>query len=87
MTPEKLRFRIDSKPFPEICNAQYMVQTLLKPCSRHVVVSRCSGSLKLVPTGNNAKRLSSVNYITKSIHHHHHLYYHHLLFSLRKWVY
>ena len=26
----------------------------------------------MVPTGNKAKRLSSVNHTTKTIHHHHH---------------
>ena len=26
----------------------------------------------MVPAGNKAKRLSSVNYTTKTIHHHHH---------------
>ena len=31
-------------------------------------------SLTMVPTGNKAKRLSSVNHITKTIHHHHHHY-------------
>ena len=30
----------------------------------------------MVPTGNKAKRLSSVNHTTKKIHHHHH--HHHL---------
>ena len=29
------------------------------------------GSLTMVPTGNEAKRLSSVNHTTKTIHHHH----------------
>ena len=27
----------------------------------------------MVPAGNKAKRLSSVNHTTKAIHHHHHL--------------
>ena len=30
----------------------------------------------MVPAGNKAKRLLSVNHTTKTIHHHHH--YHHL---------
>ena len=35
----------------------------------------CAGSnpaLTIVPAGNKAKRLSSVNHATKTIHHHHH---------------
>ena len=31
----------------------------------------------MVPAGNNANRLSSVNYTTKTIHHHHHHHHHH----------
>ena len=31
----------------------------------------------MVPAGNKAKRLSSVNHITKTIHHHHHHHHHH----------
>ena len=33
--------------------------------------SRWRGSLTMVPAGNKAKRLSSVNHTTKTIHHHH----------------
>ena len=33
----------------------------------------------MVPAGNKAKRLSSVNHTTKTIHHHHHLHHHTLL--------
>ena len=43
-----------------------------KSCLRRVGDSRCWGSLTMVPAGNKAKRLSSVNYTTKTIHHHHH---------------
>ena len=43
-----------------------------KPCSRRVGDSRWWGSLTVVPAGNKAKRLSSVNHTTKTIHHHHH---------------
>ena len=35
----------------------------------------------MVPTGNKAKRLSSVNHTTKTIHDHHH-HHHHLYVSL-----
>ena len=34
--------------------------------------SRWWGSLTMVPAGNKAKHLSSVNHTTKTIHHHHH---------------
>ena len=44
-----------------------------KSCSRHVGDSRWWGSLTMVPAGNKAKRLSSVNHTTRTIHHHHHL--------------
>ena len=43
-----------------------------KSCSRHVGDSRWWGSLTMVPTGNKAKCLSSVNHTTKTIHQHHH---------------
>ena len=33
----------------------------------------------MVPAGNKAKRLSSVNHTTKTIHHHHHHHHHHQL--------
>ena len=36
----------------------------------------------MVPARNNAKRLSSVNNITKAIHHHHHHHHHHLCKAL-----
>ena len=39
-------------------------------CSWCVGDSRWWGSLTLVPTGNRAKRFSSVNKTTKTIHHH-----------------
>ena len=45
----------------------------LKPCSRRVGDSRWWGSLTMVPAGNKAKRLSSVNHSTKAIHHHQNL--------------
>ena len=34
-------------------------------------------SLTMVPAGNKAKCLSSVNHTTKTIHHHHHHHHHH----------
>ena len=44
----------------------------------------CAGSnsahdvseIRNLPTGNNAKRLSSVNHTTKAIHHHYHHHHH-----------
>ena len=42
-----------------------------KPCSWHVLGSRWSGSLTMVPAGNKAKCLLSVNHNAKTIHHHH----------------
>ena len=54
-----------------------------KCCSRCVRDSRWWESLIMVPVGNKAKRLSSVNHTTKTIHHHHH---HQTTFSmLLKW--
>ena len=44
-----------------------------KFCSRCVGYWRWWGSLTMVLAGNKAKRLSSVNRTTKTIHHHHHL--------------
>ena len=41
---------------------------VFKPCSRRVRDSRWWGSLTMVPTGNKAKRFSSVNHTTKTIH-------------------
>ena len=43
----------------------------LKSCSRHVGDSWWWGSLAMVPAGNKAMPLSSVNHTTKTIHHHH----------------
>ena len=43
-----------------------------KSCLQRVGDSRWWGSLTMVPAGNKAKRLLSVNHITKTIHHHHH---------------
>ena len=40
-------------------------------CSRRVPESRWWGSLTVVPAGNKAKRLLSVNHTTKTIHHQH----------------
>ena len=40
-----------------------------KSCSRRVGDSRWWGSLTMVPAGNKAKRLSSVNHTTITIHH------------------
>ena len=44
-----------------------------KSCSRHVGDLRWWGSLTMIPAGNKAKHLSSVNHTTKTIHHHHSL--------------
>ena len=44
-----------------------------KSCSWRDGDSRWWGSLTMVTAGNKAKRLSSVNYTTKTIHHHHQL--------------
>ena len=41
------------------------VQTLLAACPRFAMV-------RISDNGNKAKRLSSVNHTTKTIHHHHH---------------
>ena len=49
-----------------------LVLRKLKSCSRHVGDSRWWGSMTMVPAGNKAKHLSSVNHTTKTIHHHHH---------------
>ena len=53
-----------------------------KSCSRRVGDSRWWGSLTMVPVGNKARRLWSVNHTTKTIpssssshHHHHHSLY------------
>ena len=46
-----------------------------KPCSRRVGDSRWWGSLTMVPAGNKANRLSSVNHTTETIHY---LHLHHL---------
>ena len=44
----------------------------LKSCSRCVGDSRWWEFLTIVPAWNKAKRCSSVNHTTKTIHHHHH---------------
>ena len=43
----------------------------LKSCSRRVGGSGWRGSLTMVPAGDKAKRLSSVNDSAKTIYHHH----------------
>ena len=55
-----------------------------KPCSRRVGDSRWWGSLTMVPAGNKAKRLSSVNHTTKTIRHHHH-HHHQAFFNSKFW--
>ena len=50
--------------------ASTQVLRRFKSCSRRVGDSRCWGSLGMVPAGNKAKRLSSVNHTIKTIHHH-----------------
>ena len=52
---------------------------ILNSCSRRVRDLRWWGSLTMVPARNKAKRLSSVNHTTKTIHHHHHHHHHHII--------
>ena len=52
-----------------------------KSCSRRVGDSGWWGSLTMVLAEDKAKRLSSVNHTTKTIHHHHHHYHHHQNFE------
>ena len=47
------------------------VLSRFKPCSRRFGNLRWWGSLTMVPVRNKAKRLSSVNHTTKTIHYHH----------------
>ena len=47
-----------------------------KSCLRRVRDSRWWGSLTMVRAGNKAKRLSSVNHITETIHHLHRIFSH-----------
>ena len=49
----------------------------LKLCAGSNLLAACRG-FAMVPTGNNAKCLSSVNHTTKAIHHHHHHHHHHI---------
>ena len=49
-----------------------LVLRRFKSCSRRVEDLRWWGSLTMVPAGNKAKRLSSVNHTIKTIHHRHH---------------
>ena len=57
-----------------------------KSCSRHVGDSRLWGCLTMVLAGNKARRLSSVNHATKTIHQFNStttsvsMYYYHLMF-------
>ena len=46
-----------------------------KSCSWPVGDSRWWGALTMVSIGNKAKRLSSANHTTKTIHHHHQCWY------------
>ena len=41
-----------------------------------ILLAESQGSLTLVSAGNKAKRLSSPNHTTKTIHHHHHHHHH-----------
>ena len=60
----------------------------LKSCSPRIGDSRWWGFLKMVPAGNKAKCLPTVNHTTKRIHHHHHHHYrHHHIFENFKWMY
>ena len=47
--------------------------------STKLELSFCAGSnpAQMVPAGNKAKRLSSVNHTIKTNHHHHHHHHHH----------
>ena len=77
-TKSELRFCAGSNPAWHIgdnCTTSFNLawtQVLrgFKPCSRRVGDSRWWRSLTMVPAGNKAKRLSSVNHTTKTIHHH-----------------
>ena len=64
MNPRRSGYRYNS-----FNKAWIQVLRRLKPCSRRVGDSRCWGSLTMVPAGNKAKRLWSVNHTTKIIHH------------------
>ena len=57
-----------------------------KPCSRRVGDLRWWGSLTMVPAGNKANHLSSVNHTTKTIHNHHHHHHHHWKFCKNELV-
>ena len=46
---------------------------------RRVINLQWWGSLTMVPAGNKAKRLSSVNHTTKTIHDHHHHHHHEVI--------
>ena len=55
-----------------------------KSCSWRVGDARWWGSRTMVPAGNKAKSLSSVNHTTKTIHHHYHHHHHHsVVFKLK----
>ena len=67
--PEKPKPKLRHRSVAVITTAQLLHCT---SCSPSVGDSRWRGSLTMVPAGNKAKRLSSVNHTTKTIHHHHH---------------
>ena len=59
-----------TKPELRYCAGSNSWRAGVLACSWRAGDSRWWGSLKMVPTGNMAKRLSSVNHTTKTIHHH-----------------
>ena len=67
--PEKLKPKLGHRSVAVITTAQLLYCT---SCSPSVGDSRWRGPLTMVPAGNKAKRLSSVNHTMTTIHHHHH---------------
>ena len=63
--------------FHEVLENYYDTVTTPDLTSRRVWDSRWWGSLTMVPAGIKAKRLSSANHTTKTIHHHHYHLRHH----------
>ena len=66
--------------------ARTQVLRRFKSYSRRVGDSRWWGSLTVVPAGNKAYHLSSVNHTTKTIHHHHHHHHHHQATIKQLWA-
>ena len=57
--------------YPEVFLRKGVLKICRKSCSQCFGDSRLWESLTVVPAGNRAKRFSSVNHTTKTIHHHH----------------